>query len=65
MKIKLKLVGVIRDGGTWVYYGSDRRNYYIDNRMNSSNKGSIYDHYPQYASAQLDINDFEIIKDSQ
>jgi hypothetical protein len=51
------------DGGTRKYLGSDGNVYYVDDRLQTTTKGEIYDSYPGNKDAKmLNKNDFEFVE---
>jgi len=62
-KIRLTYENMFLDGGTRKYLGSDGNVYYVDDRLQTTTKGEIYDSYPGNKDAKmLNKNDFEFVE---
>jgi adenylate kinase family enzyme len=62
-KIKAHYVDCYLDGGTIKAVDDEGNYYYIDNRINSSKKGLIFDSYPANLDAKIVNIEIELIRD--
>lgn len=53
LEILVKHHGTYKDGGTECYIDENGGVYYIDNRINSTTKGKIYNKYPSDNGARI------------
>jgi hypothetical protein len=54
-EIKGEVIAAAGDGGTLVVLGEDGKTYYVDGRVGSKTKGTVYDDYPSEKATILDV----------
>lgn len=58
--MRIKYIELILDGGTFCIT-TDVNYYYVDNRINTKTKGSVYEDYPEDDNSNM-VQDQELIK---